>query len=55
MENIPPTKVALRQHVLRSVLQSSKWRQSSCKDFDCRDACQWGLAKSRKRNGMVMD
>ena len=26
---------------LRSVLQSSKWRQSFCKDFDGRDACQW--------------
>ena len=27
--NIPPTKRALRQHVFRSVLQSSKYRQSS--------------------------
>ena len=26
IENIPPTKGAPRQHVLRSVLQSSKWR-----------------------------
>ena len=26
---------------LRSVLQSSKWPQSFCKDFNGRDACQW--------------
>ena len=41
IENIPPTKGALRQHVLRSVLQSSKWRESLCKGFHGRDACQW--------------
>ena len=40
IENIPPTKGALRQHVLRSVLQSLKSRQSLCKDFDGRDACR---------------
>ena len=40
VENIPPTKGVLRQHVLRSVLQSSKWQQSLCKDFDGRDAGQ---------------
>ena len=45
IENIPPTKGALRQHVLRLVLQSSKWQQSLCKDFDGRDACQWGWQK----------
>ena len=45
IENIPPTKGVLRQHVLRSVLQSRKWRQSFCKDFDGRDACQWGWQK----------
>ena len=42
IENIPPTKGALRQHVLWSVLQSSKWRQSLWKEFNGRDACQWG-------------
>ena len=45
IENIRPTKGALRQHVLRSVLQSSKWQQSLCKDFDGWDACQWGWQK----------
>ena len=40
IEKIPPTKGALRQHVLKSVLQSSKWQQSLCEDFDGRDACQ---------------
>ena len=45
IENIPPTKGELRQHVLISVLQSSKWRQSLCKDFDGWDACQWGWQK----------
>ena len=40
IKNIPPTKEALRHHVLRSVLQSSKWQESLCKDFDCQDACQ---------------
>ena len=44
-ENIPPTKAALRQHVLRSVLKSSKWRRSYCKEFDDRNACQWGWQK----------
>ena len=41
IENIRPTKGALRQHVLRSVLQSSKWQQFLHKDFDGRDAYQW--------------
>ena len=40
IEHIPPTKGALRQHVLSSVLQSSKRWQSFCKDFDGQDACQ---------------
>ena len=34
IENIPPTKEALRQHALRSVLQSSKWWQYLRKDND---------------------
>ena len=41
IENIRPTKGALRQHVLWSVLQSSKWQQFLHKDFDGRDAYQW--------------
>ena len=45
IENIPPTRGALRQHALRSVLQSSKWRKSLRKDFDVRNACQWGWQK----------
>ena len=45
IENIPPTKEALRQHVLRSVSQPSKWQQSMSKDVDGWDACQWGWQK----------
>ena len=45
IENIPPTRGALRQHALRSALQSSKWRKSLRKDFDVRNACQWGWQK----------
>ena len=45
IDNIPPIKGALRQHVLRTVLQSSKWQQSLCRDFDGWDACQWDLQK----------
>ena len=45
IKNIPPTKEALRPQVLGSAFQSS-----FCKDFDGEDACQWVLAKSRKRN-----
>ena len=45
IENNPPTKSVLRKHVLRSVLQSSKWRRLLCKDFDGRNSCQWGWQK----------
>ena len=45
IENIPPTKGALRQHVLKSVLQSSIWRQSLRKDLNGRSTCQWGWQK----------
>ena len=45
IENIPPTKGALRQNALRSLLHYSKWRQALCKDFDGGDACQWDLQK----------
>ena len=40
LKDIPPTKGALKHHALKSVLQSSKWQQSLCKDFDGRGACQ---------------
>ena len=42
IENIPPTKESLLQHVLRAVLQSSKWEQSLCKEYDNRNPCEWG-------------
>ena len=45
LDNFPLTKKPLRQHVPRTTLQCSKWRQFSCKDFDDRDACQWGWQK----------
>lgn len=42
IKNIPHRKGALKQNALTSVIQSSKWQQSLCQDFDGRDACQWG-------------
>ena len=43
IESIPPTKLALRQDLLRSVLQ-----QSLCKDFYRPNACQWDWQKVEK-------
>ena len=48
IESNPPTKLALRQDVLRSVLQSSKLQQSLCKDFYGPNACQWDWQKVEK-------
>lgn len=42
IENIPPTNEALVQHILRSVLQASKWHQCLNKQHDSRDPCLWG-------------
>ena len=54
IKNIPSTKKALRQHVLRSVLQFSKWRQSLCKLW-WSGCLLMGLTQSRERNYTVMD
>ena len=43
IESIQPTKLALRQDILRSVLQ-----QSLCKDFYGPNACQWDWQKVEK-------
>ena len=40
IENIPPTKQALIQHILRSPIQSSKWCQCLNAEHDSRDPCQ---------------
>lgn len=37
--------------VLRSILQSSKWQQSFCKDLDGQNACQLGC--QRLKNEMI--
>jgi len=42
IKNIPPTNKALVQHILRSVLQASKWYQCLNKQHDSRDPCIWG-------------
>ena len=49
IKNIPHTKEALKQNALRSIIQSLKWQQSLCKDFDGRDACQWGWEKEESK------
>ena len=41
IKNIPSTNGALRQYVLGTVLQSSKWRQSLCEDFDGWQKWDW--------------
>ena len=42
IENIPPTTAALKEHILRCILQASKWFQSLNKQYDNRDPCLWG-------------
>ena len=42
IENIPPTKAALYQHILRSVIQASKWYTCLEKSQDYKDPCEWG-------------
>ena len=42
IENIPPTTAALKEHILRCILQVSKWFQSLNKQYDNRDPCLWG-------------
>ena len=47
IENISPTKAALYQHILRSVIQPSKWYTCLEKSQEYKDPCEWG----RKLNG----
>ena len=42
IENIPPTKAALYQHILRSVIQASKWYTCLEKSHEYKDPCEWG-------------
>ena len=42
IENIPPTNAALYQHILRSVIQASKWYTCLEKSQDYKDPCEWG-------------
>ena len=55
IENIPPMKQALIQHILRSAIQSSKWCQCLNSEHDSRDLCQWGWQKNGTNNGTKMD
>lgn len=42
VENIPPTKEALRQHLKRTVLQSNIWKQCLNKEISTPDVTEWG-------------
>ena len=42
IENIPPTKSALYQHISRSVIQASKWYTCLGKAYEYKDLCKWG-------------
>ena len=42
IENIPPTKASLYQHILRSVIQASKWYTCLEKSQEYKDPCEWG-------------
>ena len=42
IENIPPTKAALYQHILRSVIQASKWYTCLEKSQEYKGPCEWG-------------
>ena len=48
IENIPPTKQPLIQHILRSAIQSSKWCQCLNAEHDSRDPCQCGWQKTEQ-------
>ena len=45
LENIPPTSVALRQHISRAILQATKWYRCFEKQRIELDPFNWGWEK----------